>query len=148
MLEAKFLASGSSFEEALRFSCELTAKLYLGEEGFKRSNTIDIYCDNLKQAEKLDELLWEIPKEVLLPHQLTHKQDSNEPIRIGYPGTKFSNKSSSLINISTGMPISLDDYETYYQLVIMDGAELRKQAAETWSKCKKIGLTPEFLDQI
>ena len=148
MLEARFIASGSSFEEALKFSCELTAKLYLGEEGFKRSNTIDIYCDNLKQAEKLDELLWEIPKEVLLPHQLIHKQDSVEPIRIGYPGTKFSNKSSSLINISPDMPISLDDYETYYQLVIMDGAELRKKAAETWSGCKKLGLKPEFLDQI
>ena len=148
MLEAKFIASGSSFEEALKFSCELTAKLYLGEEGFKRSNTIDIYCDNLKQAEKLDELLWEIPKEVLLPHQLTHKQDSVEPIRIGYPGTKFSNKSSSLINISPDMPISLDDYETYYQLVIMDGAELRKKAAVTWSECKKAGLKPEFIDQI
>ena len=148
MLEAKFIASGSSFEEALEFSCGLTAKLYLGEEGFKRANTIDIYCDNLKQAEKLDELLWEIPKEVLLPHQLAHKQDSVEPIRIGYPGTKFSNKSSSLINISPDMPISLDDYETYYQLVIMDGAELRKKAAVTWSECKKAGLKPEFIDQI
>ena len=148
MLEAKFIASGSSFEEALKFSCELTAKLFLGEEGFKRSNTIDIYCDNLKQAEKLEKLLWEIPKEVLLPHQLAHKQDSVEPIRIGYPGTKFSNKSSSLINISPDMPISLDDYETYYQLVIMDGAELRKKAAATWSECKKVGLKPEFLDQI
>ena len=147
MLEAKFIASGSSFEEALQFSCELTANLYLGESGLKRSRKIDIYCDDLKQAEKLDELLWEIPKEVLLPHQLAHKQDSVEPIRIGYPGTKFSNKSSSLINISPDMPISLDDYETYYQLVIMDGAELRKKAAETWSECKKIGLTPEFLDQ-
>ena len=148
MLEAVFIASGSSFEEALKFSCELTAKLYLGEEDFKRSKTIDIYCDNLKQAKKLDELLWKIPKEVLLPHQLAHKQDSVEPIRIGYPGTKFSNKSSSLINISPDMPISLDDYETYYQLVIMDGAELRRKAADTWSECKKIGLTPEFLDQI
>ena len=148
MLEAKFIASGSTFEEALKFSCKLTAKLYLGEEGFKRSNTIDIYCDNLKQAEKLEELLWEIPKEVLLPHQLAHKQDSVEPIRIGYPGTKFSNKSSSLINISPDMPISLDDYETYYQLVIMDGAELRKKAAVTWSECKKAGLKPEFIDQI
>ena len=57
MLEAKFIASGSSFEEALKFSCELTAKLYLGEEEFKKSKTIDIYCDNLKQAEKLDELV-------------------------------------------------------------------------------------------
>ena len=147
MLEAKFIASGSSFEEALKFSCELTAKLYLGEDEFKKSETIDIYCDNLKQAEKLDELLWEIPKEVLLPHQLAHKQDSEEPIRIGYPGTKFLTKSTSLINISPDMPNLLDDYETYYQLVIMDGAELRKKAAETWSECKKIGLTPEFLDQ-
>ena len=93
MLEAKFIASGSSFEEALKFSFELTAKLYLGEEGFKRSNTIDIYCDNLQQAEKLDELLWEIPKEVLLPHQLTHKQDSDEPIRIGYPCLLYTSPS-------------------------------------------------------
>tara|TARA_B100000686_G_scaffold78376_1_gene84344 strand:+ start:111 stop:557 length:447 start_codon:yes stop_codon:yes gene_type:complete len=147
MLEAKFIASGSSFEEALKFSCELTAKLYLGEEDFKRSKTIDIYCDNLKQAKKLDELLWKIPKEVLLPHQLAHKQDLEEPIRIGYPGTKFLNKSNSLINISPDMPNSLDDYETYYQLVIMDGAELREKAAATWTECKKIGLTPEFLDQ-
>ena len=147
MLEAVFIASGSSFEEALKFSCELTAKLYLGEEDFKRSKTIDIYCDNLKQAKKLDELLWKIPKEVLLPHQLAHKQDSEAPIRIGYPGTKFLNKSNSLINISPDMPNSLDDYETYYQLVIMDGAELREKAAVTWTECKKIGLTPEFLDQ-
>ena len=108
MLEAKFIASGSSFEEALKFSCKLTAKLYLGEEGFKRSNTIDIYCDNLKQAEKLEELLWEIPKEVLLPHQLAHKQDSVEPIRIGYPGTKFSNKSkfSKVYNVIRSALIS------------------------------------------
>ena len=147
MLEAVFIASGSSFEEALKFSCELTAKLYLGEEDFKRSKTIDIYCDNLKQAKKLDELLWKIPKEVLLPHQLAHKQDLEEPIRIGYPGTKFLNKSNSLINISPDMPNSLDDYETYYQLVIMDSAELREKAAVTWTECKKIGLTPEFLDQ-
>ena len=147
MLEAVFIASGSSFEEALKFSCELTAKLYLGEEDFKRSKTIDIYCDNLKQAKKLDELLWKIPKEVLLPHQLAHKQDLEEPIRIGYPGTKFLNKSNSLINISPVMQNSLDDYETYYQLVIMDGAELREKAAVTWTECKKIGLTPEFLDQ-
>ena len=147
MLEAVFIASGSSFEEALKFSCELTAKLYLGEEDFKRSKTIDIYCDNLKQAKKLDELLWKIPKEVLLPHQLAHKQDLEEPIRIGYPGTKFLNKSNSLINISPDMPNSLDDYETYYQLVIMDVAELREKAAVTWTECKKIGLTPEFLDQ-
>lgn len=148
MLEAKFIASGSSFEEALKLSCRLTAKLLLGEGSFKRSKKVDIYCDNLKHAEKLDKLLWEIPKEVLLPHQLAHKQDIDEPIRIGYPGTKFSNKSDSLINISPEMPNSLDDYETYYQLVIMDGAELREKAAITWSQCKKVGLTPEFLDQI
>tara|TARA_Y100000996_G_scaffold268367_2_gene211272 strand:+ start:48 stop:488 length:441 start_codon:yes stop_codon:yes gene_type:complete len=146
MREAKFIASGSSFEEALGFSCKLIAKLFLGEGDFIRSKTIDIYCYDLKQAEKLDELLWEIPKEVLLPHQLVHKQDSDEPIRIGYPGTKFTTKSSSLINISPDMPNLLDHYETYYQLVIMDGAELRQKAAATWSECKKIGLTPEFLD--
>ena len=146
MREAKFIASGSSFEEALGFSCKLIAKLFLGEGDFIRSKTIDIYCYYLKQAEKLDELLWEIPKEVLLPHQLVHKQDSDEPIRIGYPGTKFTTKSSSLINISPDMPNLLDHYETYYQLVIMDGAELRQKAAATWSECKKIGLTPEFLD--
>ena len=148
MLEAKFIASGSSFEEALQFSCELTANLYLGENGLRRSKKIDIYCDDLKQAEKLDELLWEIPKELLLPHQLAHKQNLDEPIKIGYPGTKFSTNSDSLINISPDMPNTLEHYETYYQLVIMDGAELRRKAADTWSECKKIGLTPKFLDQI
>ena len=148
MLEAKFIASGSSFEEALQFSCELTAKIYLGEGDLKKSKKIDIYCDDLNQAEILDKLLWDIPKELLLPHQLVHKNDLSEPIRIGYPGTKFSTDSNSLINISPNMPNTLEHYETYYQLVIMDGAELRKQAAETWSECKKIGLTPEFLDQI
>ena len=148
MLEAKFIASGSSFEEALQFSCELTANLYLGENGLRRSKKIDIYCADLKQAEKLDELLWEIPKELLLPHQLAHKQNLDEPIQIGYPGTKFSTDSDSLINISPNMPNTLEHYETYYQLVIMDGAELRRKAADTWSECKKIGLTPEFLDQI
>ena len=57
MLEAKFIASGASFEEALQFSCELTANLYLGEKGLKKSRKIDIYCDDLNKEEKIDELL-------------------------------------------------------------------------------------------
>lgn len=145
MVKAEFIASGSETSFALDLACELTAKIYLMEQGYGETYFVDVRCDSLKDAESLDELMWEKPKNVFMPHQLIHNGDKLIKINIGYPGTIFSKeKQKSLINISPDLPGNIKDYDYFYQLVIEDNGILRERAAKTWSACKKEGLNPQF----
>ena len=145
MVKAEFIAAGSEASYALELACELSAKIYLMESGYGKTGLLDLSCDSLEEAELLDELMWKIPKHLMLPHQLVHKGDELININIGYPGTVFSKKENkSLINISPDIPKEIDNYDYFYQLVIEDASSLRERAAVTWNACKNKGLNPEF----
>ena len=75
MLQTKFLSAGSSTEEALVYVCELASSIFLEEDDYPGVDKIDIRCESAKDAEKLDELLWIFPEDVILPHNLTHKKE-------------------------------------------------------------------------
>ena len=75
MLQTKFLSAGSSTEEALEYACELASSIFLEEDEYPVADKIDIRCESAKEAEKLDELLWIFPEDVILPHNLTHKKE-------------------------------------------------------------------------
>ena len=145
MLKTEFISIGSDLNLAIEIVCELTAKIYIEEDNYLFTKWIDLKCNTLEQAEKLDEAMWKRPANALLPHQLIHAGDPKIRINIGYPGTKFSkNEDRSLINISPDFPLDVQDYNCYYQMVIEDGSLLREKAAETWKQSKKEGLEPEF----
>lgn len=147
MAQAIFLASGNSVEEALNFSASLVGNILVGRNELDISHKVDMFCNDIQEAIKLDEILWEIPKFSLISHQLVTKS-SDELVRIGYPGTKFREDSDCLINICPDFPKDIDSYKHYYQLVIMDGDDLRERAAKTWALCKKLGLKTTFLESL
>ena len=104
-------------------------------------------CDDIQDANKLDNILWEKPKFAIISHQLV-TENTEGIVRIGYPGTKFGLEADCLINISPDLPRDLDTYQFYYQLVIMDGDKLRERAAETWAQCKNLGLDTTFFESL
>ena len=112
-----------------------------------RANKIDVFCIDINDANYLDERLWNEPEYGLISHNLvTNKPD--DLINIGYPGTKFVLGSDLILNLSPDIPKNLDGYKNFIQLVIMDGADLRERAANTWSKCKDLGLKTKFVESI
>ena len=146
MLETKFLSAGSCHEEALKYTCELTAKIFLKDINFPDVKNIDIRCGSANEAEELNELLWIYPEDILIPHNLTHKKDKNIFVEIGYPGSAFSNIDNKLlVNLNPDLPNQISGYLFYYQLVIEDNSSLRERAAVTWKECKSRGLNPIFL---
>ncbi len=145
MLQTKFLSAGSSTEEALVYVCELASSIFLEEDDYPGVDKIDIRCESAKDAEKLDELLWIFPEDVILPHNLTHKKEEKIYAEIGYPGSIFGEKDNKiLLNISPDLPNQISEYLYYYQLVISDDSVLRERAANTWKECKSMGLNPIF----
>ena len=147
MTQAIFLASGNTIEEALSFAASLIGNILIGQKELPASDRVDVFCDDIQDANKLDNILWEKPKFAIISHQLV-TENTEGIVRIGYPGTKFGLEADCLINISPDLPRDLDTYQFYYQLVIMDGDKLRERAAETWAQCKKLGLDTTFCESL
>ena len=125
MVEATFIASGKNMEEALDFTCSLIIKLITGDIDLIHTSKIDVFCNDVNDANYLDERLWNEPQYGLISHNLvTNKADYL--INIGYPGTKFVLGSDLILNLSPDMPKNLDGYKNLIQLVIMDSADLRE----------------------
>ena len=147
MVEATFIASGNNMKEALNFAASLVNKVIIGEFDSLSSNSLDIFCSSIEDANLLNDILWDTPKYSLISHNLVNNA-SSDLVKIGYPGTKFALGSNVLINLSPDIPKVLDSYESYLQLVIMDGGNLRERAANTWTECNKMGLKTQFIESI
>ena len=146
MLQTKFLSAGSSQKEALKYTCEIVSKIFLKDINYPDVDKIDIRCESANEAEELNELLWTYPEDVLLPHNLTHKNPENVFVEIGYPGSSFRNINNKLLmNLNPDLPNQISEYLYYYQLVIEDNSSLRERAAVTWKECTSMGLDPIFL---
>ena len=147
MVEATFIASGNSMEEAIEFAASLTHKMIVGDKGFLKANSLDIFCSSIEDANHLNDILWEKPTFSVITHNLANSAE-NDLVKIGYPGTKFSLGSEIIMNLSPEIPKNLDSYKNYLQLVVMDGGKLRERAASTWTKCNKMGLRTQFVESI
>ena len=148
MSAVEFVVEGSDMNQGIYFASKLTANVFLNKDNLFNFNYIDIRCVSAEDAEALDEIMWSIPKNILLPHNLLHIKDDKSIINIGYPGGKFIKKDNKvLINLNPNLPRQIHIYKKIYQLVIEDDAELRSSAANSWKKCKKLGIKAIFNDR-
>ena len=70
MVEATFIASGKTIEDALSFSADLVHKVLIGDDFTGASKKIDVFCNNIQEANQLDKILWERPKYSIISHNL------------------------------------------------------------------------------
>ena len=58
MVEATFIASGNNMKEALNFTASLVNKVIIGELGSLSSNSLDIFCSSIEDANLLNDILY------------------------------------------------------------------------------------------
>ena len=58
MVEATFIASGKTMEEALDFTRSIISKLIVGDIDLIQASIIEVFCGNIIDANYLDEMLW------------------------------------------------------------------------------------------
>ncbi|MEL0309319.1 MAG: DNA polymerase III subunit chi, partial [Gammaproteobacteria bacterium] len=118
----EFYKAGTSLDEGEKFCCQFTKDLYWQNIESDEKNYIVINCEDLNQAKKLDDFLWENISDIFLPHKICNDLDSPDaPILISFPGIKHPcNKNTYLINLNPKLPSNFQDFKSSYQLVIED----------------------------
>ena len=116
----EFYKAGTSLDEGEKFCCQFTKDLYWQNIESDEKNYIVINCEDLNQAKKLDDFLWENISDIFLPHKICNDLDSPDaPILISFPGIKHPcNKNTYLINLNPKLPSNFQDFKSSYQLVI------------------------------
>ena len=147
MNKIDFLTAGQSEEVAIFFACELVGKLYLKSLKNNNLKTINFRCSDADQAHIIDNLLWEIPKSLFIPHRLVNDKKCKEcKVEISYPGIKLDKKYDFLINLNPPLPSNYLDFEEAFQIVIKDKSSLQEKARMSFKKCLKDGIKPTYID--
>ena len=147
MNKIDFLTAGQSEEVAIFFACELVGKLYLKSLKNNNLKTINFRCSDADQAHIIDNLLWEIPKSLFIPHRLVNDKKCKEcKVEISYPGIKLDKKYDFLINLNPQLPSNYLDFEEAFQIVIKDESSLQEKARMSFKKCLKDGIKPTYID--
>lgn len=147
MNKIDFLTAGQSEEVAIFFACELVGKLYLKSLKNNNLKTINFRCSDADQAHIIDNLLWEIPKSLFIPHRLVNDKKCKEcKVEISYPGIKLDKKYDFLVNLNPQLPSNYLDFEEAFQIVIKDESSLQEKARMSFKKCLKDGIKPTYID--
>ena len=147
MNKIDFLTAGQSEEIANFFACELVGKLYLKSLKNNNLKTINFRCSDADQAHITDNLLWEIPKSLFIPHRLVNDKKCKEcKVEISYPGIKLDKKYDFLVNLNPQLPSNYLDFEEAFQIVIKDESSLQEKARMSFKKCLKDGIKPTYID--
>ena len=74
------------------------------EKAYQRGHHIFVYCENQKDAEHLDELLWTFKEDSFIPHHLQGEGPiPAPPVQIGY-GSEPRGFDDILLNLSSTIP--------------------------------------------
>jgi DNA polymerase IIIc chi subunit len=147
MRKVDFLTAGQSEEAAIHFVCELVGKLYLKSLKEEDLKNINLRCLDANQANIIDDLLWQIPENLFIPHKLINDKKNKEcKVEISYPGTKSDKKYDFLVNLNPQLPSNYLDFQETYQIVIKDNSNLQETARMSFKKCLKDGIKPTYID--
>lgn len=106
-----YLVSDTSPEAPWLTACRIIEKAYL------RGHRLFVLCDNQKDAEKLDELLWTYKEDSFVPHNLQGEgPHPSPPVQIGYEGEPRG-FNDILLNLSKTIPAFTDRFRRIIEIV-------------------------------
>ena len=70
----EFHKAGTSLDEGEKFCCQFTKDLYWKNIESDEKNYIVINCEDLNQAKKLDDFLWENISDIFLPQKNNYSE--------------------------------------------------------------------------
>ncbi len=110
----------------------------LATRNYRNKQKTTVYCNNQQDAERFDELLWQLPVDAFVPHNLVGEGPVNgTPVEICWQPPKQFNR-PVLINLSAHVP---DFHSRYKQIIDFVPAEeaLKEQARERYKHFRAAG---------
>lgn len=110
-----FLMPEASEDEQDAFICDKIAELY------RKHKRLRIWAQSQRQAEALDELLWQRPADAFIPHNLAGEGASTgAPVEIGWPqavADTASRPGYALFNLADEVPVQAQQSQQLYDIV-------------------------------
>lgn len=119
-----------------RLACQLAA------DGWSAGH-IYLLCRDETQAQRLDELLWQLPTDRFVPHQL-QGEAGQAPVEIGHQPPK--RRYARLINLTEQTPLFAGHFAQVVDFVPTDETQ-KQQARERYKHYRQAGHTLEMRDQ-
>ena len=85
-------------DKALAFMCQRVC------EHFRNGQRVLVMANDQRQAEALDELLWRLPTDAFVPHNLSTEGGSGSPVEISWHGQPSPGPRQVVINLSDEAP--------------------------------------------
>ena len=113
-------------------SCNLAAHF------FRQKQRVLVYCQSQEQAEDVDELLWQLPVDGFVPHNLTGEgPEAGAPVEITWQPPK--NRSRAVcINLHPECPSFTGQFRTLIDFVPAE-EQLKQQARERYKQYRAAG---------
>lgn len=119
-----------------RLVCQLAADGWSGGHLY-------LFCDDEAQALRLDELLWQLPTDRFVPHQL-QGESGQAPVEIGHQPPR--RRYACLINLAQQTPLFAGHFAQVVDFVPTDETQ-KQQARERYKHYRQAGHTLEMRDQ-
>jgi DNA polymerase-3 subunit chi len=103
------------------------------EEAFKQERRILIATPNEEAAKYIDRLLWRVPEESFLPHQI-EKGPNQSWIAITTTDTHNWNQASILLNLCAEISPIYDQFEAIHELLDETHPEKYQQSQKKWAE--------------
>lgn len=119
-------------KQRLALACDLAAQCY------RSRKKCLVFCQDQNLAEQFDELLWALPANGFVPHNLTGEgPKSGTPVEVSWqPPTQFSRP--VLINLSDSMPEFGSRFRQIYDFVPAE-EQAKQQARERYKHYRAAG---------
>ncbi|BDX04883.1 DNA polymerase III subunit chi [Planctobacterium marinum] len=125
-------ATAESTQEA--FACEVATHYY------RQKQRVLILCASQKQAERMDELLWQLPVDAFVPHNLPGEgPESGTPVEINWQKPDRLNR-QVCINLQQDMPAFAAQIRTLIDFVPADDNG-KQQARERYKHYRAAGFS-------
>lgn len=106
-----YLLNSDQPQAAWLVACRLLEKAYL------RGHRVFVYCDNQKDVEHLDELLWTYKDDSFIPHNIQGEgPEPPPPVQIGY-GAEPRGFNDILLNMATTIPSYFSRFRRVMEIV-------------------------------
>lgn len=107
-----YLLSSDQSDAKWLVACRLLEKAY------SKGHRVFVYCNNIQEAEHLDELLWTFRDDSFIPHNLQGEgPEPPPPIQIGYD-KEPRGFNDILLNLSNDIPTFHSKFKRVMELVI------------------------------
>lgn len=105
---------------------------------YRQGQRVLVMAADQKQAEAIDELLWQLPVDAFIPHSISGENANNSPVEISWPGQSLRIQRGCLINLAAQVEAMAARYQHAIDVVPVE-ATLRAQARQRYKQYRQLG---------